>query len=1465
MPVPSRNGTGSANGTAADVWQAPTEAVAAAAARRVGHRVEVTSMVTETRQVFANPSGTMTLEEYARPVRVHRGDNWVPVDTTLRVRPDGVVAPAAAVADVTFSGGGDATPLVSLTRGTGRLALRWPGRLPTPVLSGGNAVYRQVLPGVDLKMTATVDGFSDVLIVHDRAATDALTTVRLGIQADGIKLAGTKDGGFTATDATGTSVLSAPVPQMWDATAGESGGVPSGRRAVMGLQVGADSLTLTPDRQMLADPTTRYPVYLDPSVSVSLTLVRWGNILGYPASLQSQTISQDPDKSTAKSGMGCTASDSQGNCTGTKYLYRSVFDFSIGVLAHRHILKATFTATLQHSWSCSNTPTELWNVGGAISDSYAWNTLGWPTYLVTRWSFANCGTNGGPIEFGDQGGPVTLNLQNFANGGWQEYTLGLKATDESDVFQWKRWDPATKLAVDYNAIPWPPSELTVGDKGCATGSNRPYIATDQPKLTARLSDQDSGQSLSATFQGGLLGATASTWGSQGGIPATGGTAQITTSPGILRDGNSYFLQATTSDGIDTSAVSSTCEFTVDLTPPGPATVTSTDYPTTGFVGVVGKTGRFVLHPPATNPGDVDHYLVGRDCKDPGCGISVPASATDHTGIIDYTPKAGPQTLWVWTVDKADQLNTGDPFGYTFSVRSDTTPQAAPAAQWSLDENTGTALADNTKHGNDATMSGGAGWFSPGRPGGGAEVRFNGVNAGMAATSGTVMGRDTETGAAVAVRTDQSFSVSAWVRMTSLPPRTATIASVDGSQISAFRLAYAPDVDRFVFTTANNDAAPYQSTSVRSDASPTLGEWAYLMGVYDEGAQEIRLFVNGVPQGTMPYRGTWNATGVMRIGAGKTSGAVADYFYGDIDDVRLYNRVLPFNDQDLFKGEVGKLVNAPSLANDWELVDSAGTTAKDTGGGVAPINGTLSGGTTWVPVNPANASVIGGFPSGANAARFDGSTGMVRASAGPSSDVTAAVGGSLIAGNPSVIVDTANSRELAFARDNNGHLREFISGAGGTWTSTDLTQAVGAVAIAGDPYVFTTTNVFVRDANSHLVSYSADSAGKWTVSDLSNASGVTIAGDPAYGIGAAWARGSNNHLYQFVPGNGTWAAWDLTAMTSGVTVAGDPVLQFTSPAVWIRDTNNHLRQFQPGSGGSWSANDVSAASGVAIGGNPYLESPGSSIAWATDTGGHLRRFTGGGSSWSATDVTAAAGGVTVVGDPVVSAGITNATTAYVRDGAGHLRLFFAVGSGWSAHDLTTNMVGGVAITGRPVVLTGANGAATIYARDTNGHLRRYAPGGEQTIIDTAQSFTVTAWARITTTGAWQTVVGIGGSTWDRFRLAYDPTHNEYTFSMADVDSGAFHAVWAINTAQPPPVVGQWTHLAGVYDAMNHKIHLYVDGLPVATSSMPTALPTSGGPVRIGTGQGNSFAGDVASVRLYYGVVSDDDIANLAAGA
>ncbi|GAB3898759.1 hypothetical protein GCM10029964_083740 [Kibdelosporangium lantanae] len=131
----------------------PDENAAAQAAEASGQRVEITSKTTTQNQVFANPDGSQTLEAHAMPVRANTGHGWQPIDTTLAVQPDGAASPAVTTVPVRFSGGGTA-PLVEL--GTEqRLALRWPTPLPQPVLAGDTATYPEVLPGVDLKMTAT--------------------------------------------------------------------------------------------------------------------------------------------------------------------------------------------------------------------------------------------------------------------------------------------------------------------------------------------------------------------------------------------------------------------------------------------------------------------------------------------------------------------------------------------------------------------------------------------------------------------------------------------------------------------------------------------------------------------------------------------------------------------------------------------------------------------------------------------------------------------------------------------------------------------------------------------------------------------------------------------------------------------------------------------------------------------------------------------------------------------------------------------------------------------------------------------------------------------------------------------------------------------------------------------------------------------------------------------------------------
>ena len=145
-------------------------AVAAAAAAACDRPVEVGSARTENRRVFANPDGTSTVEQYAYPQRVRRADGrWADLDATLVVNPDGSLSPRASTVDLGLSGGGTGALLTGRRAGA-EVTLSWPGALPMPTVDGATATYAEVLPGVDLVVTAHETGFSEVLVVKNRLA-----------------------------------------------------------------------------------------------------------------------------------------------------------------------------------------------------------------------------------------------------------------------------------------------------------------------------------------------------------------------------------------------------------------------------------------------------------------------------------------------------------------------------------------------------------------------------------------------------------------------------------------------------------------------------------------------------------------------------------------------------------------------------------------------------------------------------------------------------------------------------------------------------------------------------------------------------------------------------------------------------------------------------------------------------------------------------------------------------------------------------------------------------------------------------------------------------------------------------------------------------------------------------------------------------------------------------------------------
>lgn len=243
---------------------APNSEEAGILAEELNEPVLIADQVDEDREVFANPDGSHTARFAAVPERALVSGDWKPIDLTLATGASGVHPKVAAV-DIAFSDGGTG-PLARVTDEGEGLAMTWGGgSLPEPSLRGASAIYSDVLPGVDLVLTATVEGFTEELIVRRRQATDL--SFNLILDPIGHAAEAKLDAADTLRVVTANGVsVTADTPLMWDSASDGASETPKPVEAVLTPQVGGGQvLTLTADGDYLAAPTTTYPVVVDPS------------------------------------------------------------------------------------------------------------------------------------------------------------------------------------------------------------------------------------------------------------------------------------------------------------------------------------------------------------------------------------------------------------------------------------------------------------------------------------------------------------------------------------------------------------------------------------------------------------------------------------------------------------------------------------------------------------------------------------------------------------------------------------------------------------------------------------------------------------------------------------------------------------------------------------------------------------------------------------------------------------------------------------------------------------------------------------------------------------------------------------------------------------------------------------------------------------------------------------------------
>jgi hypothetical protein len=889
-----------------------------AIARRTGHRVEVAGLDTETSRVFAEPNGTFTTELSARPSQVRRGSAWVPVDTTLRRSGDGLI-PGAATVGLRFSTGG-ADPLASVVGDSWSMLLTWPAALPSPTVSGDTATYADVLPGVDLVVVAQPDGFGERLVVRSRAAAadPALTQIGFQLRISGMAMRADQSGDLSGVDATGATVVSAPAPVMWDAR---------GARRPVGLSLIGGMLELRPDAAMLADPATRFPVTIDPSFAAKR--LNWAEVMsGWPDTAYWNGHNLDYPTDT-QGPMMVGRDPAYGDVT------RGLFQMNTSSINGKHILKATFQITEKWANNCQATPVQLWETGGINSGTTFHHQPTW-NKMLSEQSAAHgneaFGCNDGEVDFN-----ATQAVVDAAAAGWPNLTLGLRATDEGDVSGWKRFDISPTLAINYNSVPNQPTDLTVDGKGCVTGSGRPFIGTATPTLRATVSDPDAGTLLNTSFYWAPVGGTTNGTDkvTQNSV-ATGSQAVVTVPAGKLTDGGSYFFQVQDTDGKDTSPWSAQCEFTVDSTRPDkPPAVASTDYPDDGdFHGGMGQTGGFTLS--ANGVTDVAGYRYGW-ADPPTTQVNVGLVSGDAT-ITATPPAQGLNTLYVRSVDRAGNLS--DITSYVFLAGGPT----GPVGWWKSDEGSGSTLADASGGGHPATLVGSTSWTDGRLHDADRAVTYDG-STGYAETSGPVL------------HTDQSFTVAAWVVLPSADTGGTwrTAVSQNGSMASSVMLGYSGSGWAFSVHSADAAASSVTSYTVVAPAAPTTQAWVHLAGVYDAGTHQLSLYVNGRLAASTGNAYPYDSRSTVDIGRELCDGKWLNWWPGQVDDVRLWQRVV-------YTDEITKVADGAVLVGGWNFDDDAGAAAADSTG-YHPAQ--LTGDYTWTSGHDGlGAAHFGGATSSA---------------------------------------------------------------------------------------------------------------------------------------------------------------------------------------------------------------------------------------------------------------------------------------------------------------------------------------------------------------------------------------------------------------------------------------------------------------------------------------------------------------------
>lgn len=868
------------------------------------------------------------------------------LSTTVSELPDPdpmleVEAPAYPIELNPGGSDGEGQPLGRIEKDGHDLSVWFPVDLSEPEIDGDRLVY-DLGGGVRLFVTVNTNatGFIPVIELRDESALDHLRellgqatgtdsipnfTIPLPTEASAGLTYELDDNELRLVDASEEVQFRATWPTMWDSSAGDTLVNELGEEvaidrshwpadgdqiADIGVSLQGTTLVLDPDDDMLVDADTVWPVYIDPPFGARAP-VEW---IATRTGGYTNTRHLWGDQASGSPGQGTGRCDSLPSCN-VVFSQRLTWEFNnlsfISGLASSDIVSAEFNVNGQHSANCSAHRTTLHH-SGPISSTTTWSGQVWyGTDGYRDEAHSETCRNRGFRPFG-----ATNIIKALADSSSTAIAMGLRV-NESTITYWKRFRHDANLTIEYNRAPNTPTLLQLTNpslSGCFRSGDSglpPAINSTTPTLNGRFTDPDSGQQVKPFFQVVVAGdATNVRWTSQDPAAVSAGLANTTNATEVvssgLVNGGTYAWRAR---GLDTQETggrygpwSEWCHFRIDTTSPATPIVTPVRssvpaiYEEDRTRGGVGLAGAFIASRGTST--DVTGFRFSfNDPNLPSEPVSADASGNLRIEFPASLATAQEHTLRVQSVDSA--RNSSIIRTYTFTVGS-----PSEDAVWTLDEGVGTTAAQTMGADINPLRISGATW-GEGPHGlfdsrdGDTSLVFDGVN-------------DSATSENTVLDTTDSYVVSAHVLLdpTATSNGAAVVLGQDAVSISAFRLQYLAPCP-----TGGDGCWAFSVASATSGQSPLTvyatepavkGEWTHLLASYNASStptdpRTLQLWTCTIGTPTDPDPATpvgvelevpssftpMSSTGGFSVGRGRIASANADWWKGQIDNIRVF--------------------------------------------------------------------------------------------------------------------------------------------------------------------------------------------------------------------------------------------------------------------------------------------------------------------------------------------------------------------------------------------------------------------------------------------------------------------------------------------------------------------------------------------------------------------------------------------------